>query len=388
MANPIGVGVIGMGWMGEVHSRSYNNVPQRFPNSEIATRMVICADDSDARAGKAQISYGFEQCTTDWQAVVDHPDVDVVSVTTPNYLHGEMVAAVAAAGKHVYCEKPVGRGPQETAAAAAAAEKAGILSFVGYNYRWAPVVQQARQLISDGKLGDLTHYRGRFLTGYANSPHGVLSWRFQDDMAGLGTLGDLLSHVIDMSHMIAGPIKRVVGNRHTYIPQRPLATTGEGTHFSVQADGPMGDVTNEDYVGLLVQFENGAQGTFEACRIIKGKDCDMAFEVNGTEGALDWSFERMNELHLYLPGEGQEAGYTRVHSGPNHPNHMEFTPGPAMGLGYDDLKTIEAHEFLKSVVAGKQGQPGLAEAVAVAEVQAAVQRSWESGGWEDVKPIG
>ncbi len=387
MANPIGVGVIGMGWMGQVHSRSYNNVPQRFPESGIETRMVICADDVEGRAQTYQQAYGFEQCTTDWQEVVAHPDVDVISVTTPNFLHLEIVKAIAAACKHVYCEKPVGRGPVETAAAAAAAKAAGILSFIGYNYRWAPVVQHARQLISDGKIGDLTHYRGRFLTGYANSPHGVLSWRFQEDMAGLGTLGDLLSHVIDMAHMIAGPVKRVVGNRHTYIPQRPLATKGEGTHFSVQTDGPMGDVTNEDYDGVLVQFENGAQGTFEACRIIKGKDCEMAFEVNGTNGALDWNFERMNELNLYLPNDGSYQGYTRLYSSPDHPNHMAFTPGTAMGLGYDDLKTIEAHEFLKCVVAGEQSRPGLAEALAVAEVQAAVQRSWESGGWEDVKPI-
>ena len=132
---------------------------------------------------------------------------------------------------------------------------------MGYNYRWAPLVQYARQLIRDGRLGTLTHYRGRFFAGYASHPHAVLSWRFQQELAGLGTLGDLMSHVIDMAHMITGPINRVVGNRETFISQRPLATPGGGTHFTVRTDGPTGDVTNEDYVAVLVQFASGAHGS-------------------------------------------------------------------------------------------------------------------------------
>ena len=298
-----------------------------------------------------------------------------------------MQAAVEA-GKHVYCEKPVGRGPEETADIERAARRAGVLSFVGYNYRWAPVVQYAMQLIRDGRLGRLTHYRGRFLIGYGSSPHGILSWRFQRELAGMGTLGDLMSHVIDMAHMMAGVIKRVVGNRETFITERPLATPGEGTHFSIRTEGPTGEVTNEDYVGVLVRFANGAHGSLEACRIINGPQCEMAFEVNGRKGSLGWNFERMNELNLYLPGEDRcHDGHTRIFSGPDHPFHAQFAPGPAVGLGYEDLKTIEAHQFLKSIVDGQQGEPGFAEALAVASVQAAVQRSWESERWEEVKTI-
>ena len=385
MARTIGVGVIGFGWMGMAHSRSYRQIPHRFHDSGIQPRLVLCADEVEVRARQAESLFGFERYTTDWQQVIADSDVEVVDITTPNFMHSEIVRAAAGAGKHIFCEKPVGRNPQETADIEAAARQAGVLSFVGYNYRWAPLVQYAQQLIQQGQLGELTHYRGRFFTGYAKNPHGVLSWRFQRELAGLGTLGDLISHAADMAHLIAGPIKCVVGNRETFIPQRPLATPGEGTHFSIRTEGPMGDVTNEDYAGALVQFANGAHGTLEACRIINGPKCQMAFEVNGTHGALSWDFERMNELDLYLPDDdGSHDGYTRIVGGPEHPFHARFNPGPGIGLGYEDLKVIEMYQFLKSVVDGIQGEPGFAEALAVANVQAAIQRSWRTECWENV----
>jgi predicted dehydrogenase len=195
-----------------------------------------------------------------------------------------------------------------------------------------------------------------------------------------------MSHVIDMAQMIAGPIKRVVGNCETFVPQRPLATPGEGTHFSIRTDGPMGDVTNEDYVGALVQFANGAHGALEVCRVINGPQCQLAWEVHGTGGALNWDFERMNELNLFLSHEDSARdGYTRIMSGPEHPFHAQFNPGPGVGLGYEDLKLIEAYQFLKSIRDGKQREPGFREALAVADVLAAIQRSWETGGWENVQ---
>ncbi|MHB8753283.1 MAG: Gfo/Idh/MocA family protein, partial [Aggregatilineales bacterium] len=260
--------------------------------------------------------------------------------------------------------------------------------FVGYNYRWSPLVQYAHQLIQSGKIGKVTHYRGRFFSMYGSNPHSVLSWRFQHEFAGLGTLGDLMSHTADMAHMLVGPIKEVVANRETFIKQRPLAVRGEGTHFTLRTDGPFGDVTNEDYVGTLVRFENGVQGSLEVCRVIFGPKCENSFEINGTKGAISWNFEKMNELSVYLPdGDGAHDGYVRIYSGPEHPFHANFNPGPAIGLGYNDLKTIEAHQFLRSVAEGKQGAPGFAEALAVAEFQDAVQHSWDSGHWEEVKSL-
>ncbi len=388
MTKSIGVGVIGMGWMGLVHGRSYRMVADRFHDRGLAARLVICADDVEARAKQAQARLGFEEVTTDWRHVIRHPDVQVVSVTAPNFLHVEMVREAALAGKHVFCEKPVGRNARETAAIAGLARQSGVISGVGYNYRWAPVVQYARQLIADGKLGKLTHYRGRFLVGYGSHPDGVLSWRFDRDLAGYGTLGDLMSHVLDMAHMLVGKIHRVVANQKTFIASRPVATPGEGTHFSVNPDAPRAAVTNEDYVGALVEFANGVQGTLEACRVIKGHGCELAFEVNGTAGALKWNFERMNELELVLPdGDPAHDGRVLVQAGPEHPYFANFNPGVAISMSYEDLNIIEAYNFLRWVSEGKQGRPGFAEALAVAEVQDAMQRSWDSQRWEDVRPV-
>jgi predicted dehydrogenase len=385
VARTVGIGVIGMGWMGAVHSRSYRQIRARFPEIGGAPRLVICADEVPERARAAQEQFDFSSSTTEWRDVLRHPEVEVVNIAAPNYLHHDVAVAAARAGKHVFCEKPVGRSPEETIAIEHAARQAGVRTWVGYNYRWAPLVQYCRQLVERGAIGRITHYRGRFFVGYGSNPHSVLSWRFQRDQAGLGTLGDLLSHAIDMAHMLAGPIQRVVGNQETFIRERPLSTPGVGTHFTIRAGGPAGEVTNEDYVAALVQFAGGAHGTLEACRVIQGPQCQMAFEVHGTEGALRWDFERMNELDLFVAGgDAASGGFRRILSGPEHPFHAHFNPAPANGLGYDDLKVIEAAQFLKSIVSGQQGAPGFREALAVARVQLAIERSWQTGRWETV----
>ncbi|MEZ4731260.1 MAG: Gfo/Idh/MocA family oxidoreductase [Caldilineaceae bacterium] len=387
MTYSLGIGVIGMGWMGMAHSRAYRNIPDRFYDSGIHPRLVICGDEVEARARQAQEALGFAHYTTDWQEVVNHPEVQVVNIASPNFMHLEMVRAVTAAGKHVFCEKPVGRTPTETAEIERLARKAGVMSFVGFNYRWAPMVQYAKQLIDEGRLGKITHYRGRFFAMYGSIPLGHLTWRFKQEYAGSGVLGDIMSHVVDMAHMLIGPIDRVVSSRHTFITERPLPT-GQGTHFGLGHPGdPTGPVENEDYVSALVQFANGAQGSFETCRAIFGPKCEMSFEVNGTKGALKWNFERMNELALYLPdGDAANDGYTNLLGGPSYPLHGRFNPGDGIGIGYEDLKCIEAYNFLQSIVTGQQCEPSFASALKLADVQVAMMKSWQSGQWESVTP--
>ena len=352
MTRTIGIGVIGMGWMGEVHSRSYRAIPDRFYESGIIPRLLVCADAVEARAQAAQQRFGFERSTTDWREVIADPAVEVVNVAAPNGMHLEIIQAAAQARKYIFCEKPVGKEPQETLQAAATAQKAGVLTGVGYNYRWAPLVQYARQLLAAEKLGRITHYHGRFLNGYASDPNGFLSWRFQQEQ-GLGTLNDLMSHVIDMAHMLAGPITRVTSSKDIFIRQRPIPQQGSGTHYDVgRSDDPMGEVTNEDYVNALVQFEQGTQGILEACRVINGEKCDMSFEIYGTRGVVKWNMERMNELQLQWRNDANPAedGYTTLLSGPAHPYHRNFNPAWGSNLGYDDLKVIEAYNFLQAIV--------------------------------------
>jgi len=188
--------------------------------------------------------------------------------------------------------------------------------------------------------------------------------------------------------MLAGPIASVTSDKETFIHRRPIPQPGSGTHYDVgSSDGPLGDVTNEDYVSALLRFANGARGMLEACRVINGAKCDMSFEIHGTKGAIKWSMERMNELQLQWRNDANPAedGYTTLLSGPAHPYHRHFNPGWGLNLGYDDLKVIEAYTFLQSVASGRQAEPGFAEALAVANVQQAMIHSWESKHWETVE---
>jgi predicted dehydrogenase len=380
----IGVGVIGFGWLGQAHSRSLLRIPTLFADRDFDSELVVCGDTLPERRDDAVRSFGFGRATDDWRAVVDDPAVDVVFIAAPNMLHVELVEAAAAAGKHVFCEKPVGGTPEQTVRAAKAARDAGVISGVGYNYRWAPLVRYARQLIADGTLGEITNYRGRFFSMYGSDPLGVLSWRFLVDQAGYGVTTDLMSHSVDLAHMLLGPIGRVVGTTETFITERPVPGAA-GSHYGRgRPEDPKAAVTNEDYAGMLCEFASGVRGTFEASRSMVGPESQMAFEVYGTKGALGWNLEKLNELQLYLVEDEAHTGYRTVFGGDRFPYHGNFVPGSANGIGFEDLVVIEDYEYCRSVAAGREHEPGFADAVEWVSVQAALLRSAESGHWEDV----
>jgi len=380
----IGVGVIGFGWLGQAHSRSLLRIPTLFPERGFDAELVVCGDTLPERREQAVGSFGFARAAADWRAVIEDPDVDVVFIAAPNMLHLELVEAAAAAGKHVFCEKPVGGTPEQTVRAEKAARAAGVISGVGYNYRWAPLVQYARQLIADGRLGEITNYRGRFFSMYGSDPLGVLSWRFLVDQAGHGVTTDLMSHSVDLALMLLGPIARVVGTTETFIRERPLPGAA-GSHYGRgRPEDPTGAVTNEDYAGMLCEFASGARGTFEASRSIVGPESQNAFEVYGTRGALGWNLEKLNELQLYLVEDELHTGYRTVYGGDRFPYHGHFVPGSANAIGFEDLVVIEDYEFCRSVAEGREHRPGFGDAVEWVSVQAALLRSAQSGRWEDV----
>ncbi len=380
----LGVAVIGFGWMGQAHSRGCRRAPSYFPNRSYEPEMVVVADVEASRRAEAVAGFGYREAVADWRDAVNHPDVDVVFVTSPNMLHVEMVEAAAAAGKHVFCEKPVGGTPAQTVIAERAARLAGVVSGVGYNYRWAPLVQHARQMIADGTIGQITNYYGRFYSMYGADPMGLLSWRFKVDQSGHGVSTDILSHSVDLAHFLVGPITQVMGTIETFIPERPMPT-GAGTHYDRGQPGdPTGAVTNEDYAAMMCRFANGARGTFETSRTVVGPESQNMFELFGTKGSIRWNFEKMNELQVYVAAEHKHTGYTTVYGGDRFPHHGNFVPGSANAIGFEDLVCIEDHEYLESVAHGRQHVPGFAEAIDYVSVQDAVLRSHASGSWEDV----
>jgi predicted dehydrogenase len=380
----IGIGLVGFGWLGQAHSRSMQRIRTLFPEREFDPELVICSDVVPARAEEAVGSFGYRQATGDWRRVIDDPEVDAVVIAAPNSLHLELIEAAAQAGKDIFCEKPVGGTPADTARAERAARSAGVITGVGYNYRWAPLVRYAAELVGEGRLGELTNYRGRFFSMYGSDPLGVLSWRYRRE-EGHGVTTDLLSHAVDLAHMLVGPIVRVVGSSETFIRERPLHDPAAGTHYGRGRPGdPVGEVTNEDYASMLCEFENGARGTFETARTLLGPESQMAFDLYGTRGALGWNLERMNELQLYVATEEPHSGYTTVFGGDRFPHHGRFAPGSANGIGFEDLIVIEDYEFCRSVVERLPHRPGFEDALAAVSVQAALLESERSGRWERV----
>jgi predicted dehydrogenase len=381
----IGIGVIGFGWLGQAHSRSMLRIPTLFADREFDPELVICADPVPERAVEAVDSFGFKSGTEDWRRVIEDTAVEVVVIGAPSMMHVELVEAACEAGKHVFCEKPVGGTPELTVRAEQAARRAGVISGVGYNYRWAPLVRYVQQLLADEELGEITNYRGRFFSMYGADPLGLLSWRFLKEQGGYGVTSDLLSHAVDLGLMLMGPIKRVIGTTETFIRERPLPGASGAGHYGRGApEDPKGAVTNEDYAGMLCEFESGARGTFEASRAIIGPESQMAFDVYGTRGAAGWNFEKLNELQLYRVTDDRGSGYTTVFAGDRFPYHGNFVPGSANGIGFEDLVVIEDYEFCRAVSEERAFTPGFDDAVELVSVQAALLRSVESGQWEDV----
>jgi predicted dehydrogenase len=377
----LGIGLISVGWMGKLHSRSYDRVNYHYPDLGLRPRLVIAADVLPEQQNFARDALGYAESTADWREVVAHSDVQAISITAPNYLHHEIASEVAAAGKHFWIEKPVGRTIDDAAAVAAAVESAGIRTAVGFNYRHAPAVAHALELIESGKLGDITHVHGRFLNDYAANPNGALSWRFQRDRAGLGVLGDLMTHAVDLLQYLLGPVAEVSALTQIMIPERPLPGEGPSTHFAVIEDGPTAPVENEDYAAGLLRFGSGPVGTVEASRVTVGPRCQIGFEIYGTEGSVAWDFERMNELQVCLGRSGADHGYRTVLAGPEHGDYQHFQPGPAISMSYDDLKVTEAAQFLRSIEAGEQIAPSVFDALAASHVVATMSHSAEVGTW-------
>lgn len=387
-----GVGLISVGWMGRLHTSAYRDLPTFYPDLNIRPRLIHAADTSTERAQFARDVLNYRQMTTDYHEVLANPDVDVVSVCSPNFLHAEMGVAAAEAGKSLWIEKPAGRSADETRQIAQAAVKAGISTAVGFNYRHAPAVEHLKNLIADGSLGRITNIRGAFFADYSADPRGALSWRFQQELAGSGVAGDLMGHLVDLIHYLVGPIDRVTAIDSMVHKTRPIAQMGSGTHFDIIEGGEHGPVENEDYIGMLVHIADsglgaGAVGTLEASRVARGPRASYGVEVYGTGGSAKWNFERMNELELALTDSGPHIGYAPILAGPGFGDFARFQPGAGTAMGYDDLKIIEAKKFLTAHT-GQEPVAGatIHDALSASEVVSAALTAAETASWVEITP--
>lgn len=361
----IGIGILGGGYMGKAHSVAMAAVGAVF-NTKLRPRLEMICATSDESAERYRAAYGFARATSDWKELVNDPKVDAVVIASPQSTHRVVAEAAFALGKPVFCEKPMGASLEDSAAMVAAAEASGIVNMVGFNYIRTPASQYARQLLAEGAIGDITWFRGEHTEDFYANPEIPATWRATGRAN--GTMGDLAPHMINAALALMGPIKTVMAEVETVHTQR----TG-------------GAVTNDDQAQMMCRFENGAMGHLYISRVATGRKMGYAYEITGTKGAIRFDQEDQNALWLYK-AEGPEAqrGFTKILTGPAHPDYLPFCQGAGHGTGYQDQIIIEAKDFLTAIAEGKSMWPTFKDGHEVNRIISAAFASHESRAWQDI----
>lgn len=366
----VGIGLIGSGFMGRAHANAFGAVAGLF-ELPVVPRKVVLADATEEIAAAGARGLGFERSTADWRALIDDPEVAIVAITAPNVLHEPMALAAIAAGKTVYCEKPLSTTATSAQKMTEAAEAAAVLTLVGFNFLRNPMIRLAKQIVEAGEIGEVTGFRGRHAENYMTDPDSPHS--FRTDPQGGGALADIGSHILSLARYLLGPVARVTGQSQTLVPDRPVrAGSAERTPVVV-----------DDMTHALVEFTSGVGGSLEANWAATGRTMDLSFEITGSKGAVVFGQERMNEL-LVHGGTPGRTGFRRIEAGPAHPPYGRFCPAPGHHLGFNDLKVIEVAELLEAYATGGRCFPDFREALAVQRTVEAIQTSARSGRWEAV----
>ena len=368
----VGIGLVGGGYMGKAHAVAMSAVAAVFDTALRPRLEMICTTTPEGAAGKAR-QFGFARATADWRALVADPRVDAVVIASPQDTHMDIALAALAAGKHVFCEKPLGLGAAESRAMLEAARRSGLVHMTGFNYIRTPASQLARQIIARGEIGQVTWFRGEHTEDFCADPSQAASWRTRGKAN--GNMGDLSPHIINAALALMGPI-------------RSLCADIETVHRTRPAPGGSETVTNDDQGQIMCRFVSGAMGHLFISRVATGRKMGYAYEVFGTEGALRFDQEDQNALWLYRSRDPQgRQGFTKILTGPDHPDYQAFCLGPGHGTGYQDQIIIEARDFLAAIAAGTPRWPTFADGHMVNQVIEAAWASHERRGWTDVDPL-
>lgn len=381
MANSINVGLVGYKFMGRAHSNAYRQVAHFFP--DVALRPVmkaICGRD-EAAVRQAAGQLGWEQAETDWRALVARDDIGLIDISTPGESHAPIAIGAAERGKHVFCEKPLANTLAEARQMRDAVARAGVVGMVNFNYRRVPAVQLARQLIEEGRIGQIYHWRAVYLQDWIMDPNYPLVWRLRKEAAGAGALGDLGAHIVDLARMLVGEIAAVSGLTTTFIKRRPVeaATTGG---LGAVGGRETGEVTVDDAALFLARFANGAVGSFEATRFAKGRANYNSFEINGSKGSIVFDLHRMNELSVFLDGDPPEVrGFRNVLVTDGAHKYMSAWWPAGHIIGWEHTFTHGVLDLLNGIAAGTSPAPTFEDGVRCQAVLDAVERSAGGSGW-------
>jgi predicted dehydrogenase len=368
------VALIGAGFMGRAHSNAYRQVGP-FMSPRISPRLKVLCGRTLSTLETTARRFEWEETSTDWKAVVSRKDIDIVDISTPGDQHAEMAIAAARAGKAVLCEKPLANTVAEARAMLKAVRKAGVVHMLCHNYRRAPAVMFARQIIADGRLGDIRHYRGTYLQDWIADPSFPMNWRLDKTRAGSGALGDIAAHSIDLARFLVGEIAEVTGDLKTFVTERPVAA-------GAKKKGP---VTVDDAATALVRFENGAIGTIEATRMAPGRKNYNRFEINGSSGSVAFDLERMNELEVYVDADPPAGrGFRRILvTEPSHPYVKAWWP-PGHIIGYEHTFTHTVFDLLEAMADERVPEPSFVDGLRNQQVLDAIERSARSRRWVPV----
>ena len=367
----LGVGLVGAGFMGRCHANAFRNVCRIFDIPfEIDLRLL--ADIDAEAAARNAAALGFARWTDDWRVLTASSDVDILAITAPNALHEPIALDAIAHGKAVYCEKPLATDKAAAMRMTAAAESRGTPTMVGFNFLSNPMIACAADMIAGGEIGTVTGFRGRHAENYMADP--AIPHSFRTDPAGGGALADIGSHIVAMAHYLVGPVREAFGELTTIIPERP-EKAGSERRLPVLVD---------DCAHAILRFENGTVGAFEANWAATGRTMDLSFEITGTEGAIRFSQERMNELHVWRPC-GRRSGYTKIEAGPEHPPYGRFCPAPGHQIGFNDMKIIEVSRFLEAIASGTPAYPGFRDALRIQHVIDGIRYSANAGCWVPIE---
>jgi predicted dehydrogenase len=386
-AKRLNIGLIGSGFMGQAHADAYRRAGVLYRDLPAKPHLFMLAEANDTLAQSAASRLGFEKATGDWRKLVADPNVDVVDITSPNLMHAEMALAAIAAGKHVYCEKPLAVTLAEAEAMTAAAKKAGVKTMVAFNNIKTPAAMLAKQIIARGEIGTPMRFRGWFDQGFYNDPDLPFSWRLTRKEAGSGALGDLGSHVIAVAQYLMGDAESVVAAEQTFFPTRPVPQGGSGYAAKAGADAPRATVENEDQIQTLVRFKSGAGGFIEASRVAAGKVFGVYWEVSGTKGTIIMDGERFNELKIARFDDPKpDRGFKTLYAGSQAPQYsaffgFDFAGG---GLGYFDVKVIEVRDLVDGVCSAGDCYPNFEFGLENQRIIDAIERSLEAKGWVPV----
>lgn len=378
----VNVALIGYQFMGKAHSNAYRQV-SKFFDLPVEPVMKVLVGRSEAKVKAAAEQFGWQEYATNWEDVIARDDIDLIDIGTPNNSHALISQAALKAGKHVLCEKPLATTLADAHASYLAAQQTGLINGICHNYRFAPAIAYAKQLIDEGKLGAIRHFRGVYLQDWINDPTIPLVWQLDKAIAGSGSHGDLNAHLIDTARFLMGAeFSEVSGMSETFIKQRPLLADTEGGLSGFKSSGEMGTVTVDDVTAFLARFDNGATGTFEATRLAPGRKNYKRWEINGEKGSIAFNLERLNEIEIYLTDSAQPGqGFVTLQATESFLPYMEAYWPVAHIIGYEHTFVNMIKDLMVAIGNNTPFTPDFEDGYRNQAVLDAVERSAASKQW-------